>query len=92
MSVKTQHETLGFVLKQFCSVPVHTFQSHCSCRILPVQTLEDPVLEQGIHGDWDNCNKSVDWTFLHNSPWCLSHGSAHSNSVASIHANLWHVS
>ena len=47
------------------SVPVHVLQSDSRCRVLTVETLEDPVLEKGIHRHRYNCNKCVDGRFLH---------------------------
>lgn len=48
----------------FVLMSVHVLQSDSSCRVLSVESLEDPVLEQRVHGDWHNGNKCVDWRFL----------------------------
>ena len=47
------------------SVPVHVLQSDSRCRVLAVETLEDPVLEKGIHCHRYDCNKCVNGRFLH---------------------------
>ena len=45
-------------------MPIHVLQCNSSCRILPVEALEDPVLEQRVHGYRHNGDKGVDGCFL----------------------------
>lgn len=41
-------------------MPVHTPESGSCRRILPIETLEDPELEEGIHDDGHDCHEYVD--------------------------------
>lgn len=52
------------------SVPVHVLQSDSCCRVLTIETLEDPVLEKGIHCHRYDCNKRVNRRFLHKKKAC----------------------
>jgi len=45
-------------------MPVHVLQCDSSCRVLPVEALEDPVLEKRVHGYRHNGDKCVDGCFL----------------------------
>jgi len=46
------------------SMPIHVLQCDSSCRVLPVEALEDPVLEKRVHGYRHNGNKCIDGCFL----------------------------
>ena len=60
----SQHIMLSVHTMGRQSVPVHVFQSDSRCRVLAVETLEDPVLEKGIHCHRYDCNKRVNRRFL----------------------------
>lgn len=53
------------------SVSVHVFECDSSCRVLSVEALEDPVLEQRIHGDRHNGYKRVYGPLLYSSSTAL---------------------
>lgn len=56
---------------QGTSVSVHVFECDSSCRVLSVEALEDPVLEQRIHGDRHNGYKRVYGPLLYSSNTAL---------------------